>query len=75
MKKRVTIQTITNEINTLIIKKNKLVIDLVRILESNASKHKEFKTNLELEKVEICINRKKKEKERLLIDLFNSISE
>lgn len=63
----------SKEINTLKLQKNELLDDLIYLLQSNGSRHKQFVTKLEIEKIDIDLKIKIKKKEEMLINMFKSI--
>ena len=63
----------SQEINTLKIQKNQLLDNLIYLLQSNGSRHKQFVTKLEIEKIDIDLKIKIKKKEEMLINIFKSI--
>jgi hypothetical protein len=64
---------ISKEINTLKIQKNQLLDNLICLLQTNGSRHKQFVTKLEIEKIDIDLKIKVKKKEEMLINMFKSI--
>lgn len=60
-------QQLTQEIKNLKLKKNNVISEIILLLKRNASKKKIYAYNLELERIEIKLAKKRAEKEKLLI--------
>lgn len=67
------ITKLSQEINTLKLQKNQLLDNLIYLLQSNGSRHRQFVIKLEIEKIDIDLKKKIKKKEEILINIFKSI--
>ena len=64
-------QQLTQEIKNLKIKKNRMIDESIILLKRNASKKKIYAYNLELERIEVQLAKKRAEKEKLLIMILS----
>ena len=66
-----TYEQLTQEIKNLKLKKNRMIDKSIILLKRNASKKKIYAYNLELERIEVQLAKKRAEKEKLLIMILS----
>ena len=66
-----TYEQLTQEIKNLKLKKNRMIDESIILLKRNASKKKIYAYNLELERIEVQLAKKRAEKEKLLIMILS----
>ena len=66
-----TYEQLTQDIKNLKLKKNRMIDESIILLKRNASKKKIYAYNLELERIEVQLAKKRAEKEKLLIMILS----
>ena len=66
-----TYEQLTQDIKNLKLKKNRIIDESIILLKRNASKKKIYAYNLELERIEVQLAKKRAEKEKLLIEILS----